>query len=71
MTSIAKKPDKIRLFRAGIFFVHLRWWAMINLKQILSLFLSINEISSCIVLTREILSAYIGMYLFAIANFVF
>ncbi len=44
---------------------------MINLKQILSLFLSINEISSCIVLTREILSAYIGMYLFAIANFVF
>ena len=26
MISIAKKPDKIRLFRAGIFFVHLRWW---------------------------------------------
>ncbi len=44
---------------------------MINLNRILSLFLSINEISSCIVLTREILIAYIGMYLFAIANFVF
>ena len=26
MIPIAKKPDKIRLFCSGIFFVHLRWW---------------------------------------------